>query len=154
MVFPFNIIKLISYAAFLCVIGFPAAYILFDFKHQSLLQSATSSFIKDVQFAQESAVKNNLAISLVAIDGNWSNGWLISSEQQGLIKASSLNAEISIANTQIQKKSFRPSGIASVLQPLGNDGFLMCDQNGQANHLSMIASGYITVKNIKQDCFA
>ncbi len=148
----YRIIKFITFVTFLCVIGFPSAYVLFDIKKQSITQHATQSFIKDVKFAQKSAINNNNAISISAIEGDWNNGWNISSKQTGLIKTSTFDPNLRFNNSQIKKILFQPSGITHVLQPLGDAGFLICDQEGRGNRLTMIASGYIHVKDIKQNC--
>lgn len=155
MGFQFRIIKLISYVAFLSAIAFPAAYILFDLKKQSLIQTTTESFIDDMKFAQKTAIKNNYAVTVSAINGDWSKGWNLYSADNHLIKTSLIDSNLINSNSASTAKIvFRPSGLTNVLQPLGSDGLFFCDKEGQGNQLKMIASGFVSVTNLKQDCLA
>ena len=157
----FALVKSLTSIIMLAFFLLSACHLLLNLLSSKLLDQTTQKLIDSFQKARQAAIETNSHVQVTPKDNNWGNGWLVAipagisgSElldgQQVLHTEEQLVPSIQFSNTGKQAVIFKPNGMTTNLNPLGENGIVFCNAKGKGRKLTMLATGFIQVSDIKQ----
>lgn len=152
-----------SFISIVLLAGFllSACHLFLNLFSSKLLDQTASRFIDSFQKARQVAIETNTSIKVKAIGESWGDGWQVipmNSEtsvpefSQALHVQNQLEEPVTFIGHQELSIIFKPNGMTSNLNPLGDRGIIFCNANGKGRQLTMLASGQVQVTDIKQGC--
>ncbi|NVK21455.1 MAG: GspH/FimT family pseudopilin [Kangiellaceae bacterium] len=148
----FGLIQALFSTVLLSVFTLSGAHLLYKLSAQDSLTQASNIFITSVQQARALAIQNNQSTQLVANDFDWQFGWSLLENNAESLESFHFPKHLSVQAFDINEIQFRPNGMTRRLNPLGDLGLIICNELGQGRHLTMISSGYVSVKKISDGC--
>lgn len=143
-----------------------ACHLLLNLFSSKLLDQASSQLINSFQMARQVAIETNSKVMIKPVSNDWNKGWEVVSIQPNSSRTTELNQLVfKLKQDEMQKAIkfiandeltviFKPNGMTANLNPLGDNGMTLCNGNGKGRLVTMLASGQVSVTDIKQGCGA
>lgn len=139
-----------------------ACHLLLTIFSTKLLDQTASKLINSFQMARQVAIESNTRVMIKPVSNDWNKGWEVVSIQPDPLQATGFNQlvfkqhemenAVKFIGDDELTVVFKPNGMTDNLNPLGNNGIILCNGNGKGRLLTMLASGQVSVTDINQGC--